>query len=232
MSAPIRILNLETSSEVCSVCLTVNGKIISIREQTHGMAHAEKLGIFIQEVLKEGNLAVDELQAVAVSAGPGSYTGLRIGTALAKGLCYPNNIPLIGIDSLMILAEKFITEHGNKLDEEGLLCPMIDARRLEVFTAVYSLEGETILTSSAMEITNEFLSEIRNNRPIYFIGNGAKKTSEIISQGYSEFYPDFLSSSSGMAMLSYQKFISRDFENLAYFEPSYLKEAFITQAKS
>jgi tRNA threonylcarbamoyladenosine biosynthesis protein TsaB len=195
------------------------------------MLHAEKLAIYVQELLQETNLLPAQLQAVAVSAGPGSYTGLRIATSLAKGLCIPFSTPLISLSSLLVLAEKFIQENSQLLDEDDLICPLFDARRMEVFTAVYSTNGETYLPPTALELSPDFLGELLDSRQIHFIGNGASKTAELIQHPNAIFYPNVLTSSTGMAMLAYQKFINRSFENLAYFEPAYLKEAFITAPK-
>jgi tRNA threonylcarbamoyladenosine biosynthesis protein TsaB len=195
------------------------------------MLHAEKLAIYVQELLQETNLLPAQLQAVAVSAGPGSYTGLRIATSLAKGLCIPFSTPLISLSSLLVLAEKFIQENSQLLDEDDLICPLFDARRMEVFTAVYSTNGETYLPPTALELSPDFLGELLDSRQIHFIGNGASKTAELIQHPNAIFYPNVLTSSTGMAMLAYQKFINRTFENLAYFEPAYLKEAFITKPK-
>jgi tRNA threonylcarbamoyladenosine biosynthesis protein TsaB len=195
------------------------------------MLHAEKLAVYVQELLQETNLKPAQLQAVAVSAGPGSYTGLRIATSFAKGLCIPYATPLISISSLLVFAEKFIQENSQLLDEDDLICPLLDARRMEVFTAVYSIDGETYLPPTALELNPDFLAELLDSRRIHFIGNGAGKTGELIQHPHALFYPNFQTSSSGMAMLAYQKFVDRSFENLAYFEPAYLKEAFITTPK-
>ncbi len=195
------------------------------------MLHAEKLAVYVQELLQETNISAAQLQAVAVSAGPGSYTGLRIATSLAKGLCIPFSTPLISISSLLVLAEKFIQENSPLLDEDDLICPLFDARRMEVFTAVYSMDGETYLPPTALELSPDFLKELLDSRRIHFIGNGANKTAELIQHPQALFYPNFQTSSTGMAMLAFQKYIDRSFENLAYFEPAYLKEAFITAPK-
>jgi tRNA threonylcarbamoyladenosine biosynthesis protein TsaB len=138
---------------------------------------------------------------------------------------------LISLSSLLVLAEKFIQENSALLDEDDLICPMLDARRMDVFTAVYGKDGETYLPPTALELSPDFLGELLDSRQIHFIGNGASKTAELIQHPNAIFYPNVLTSSTGMAMLAYQKFINRTFENLAYFEPAYLKEAFITKPK-
>ena len=195
------------------------------------MVHAEKLAVFVNELLTESSLNITDLNAIAISSGPGSYTGLRIATSLAKGLCYPFNTPLISLSSLLVLAEKFIHENGNSMEQDDLICPLMDARRMDVFTAVYSSHGEIIFPPAAIELQSDFLSELLNTRRIHFIGNGASKLASLIHHPNANYFPDFKTSSSSMSLLAFQKFLTTSFENLAYFEPDYLKEAFITPSK-
>ena len=195
------------------------------------MVHAEKLAVFVNELLTESSLNITDLNAIAISSGPGSYTGLRIATSLAKGLCYPFNTPLISLSSLLVLAEKFIHENGNSMEQDDLICPLMDARRMDVFTAVYSSHGEIIFPPAAIELQSDFLIDLLNTRRIHFIGNGASKLASLIHHPNANYFPDFKTSSSSMSLLAFQKFLTTSFENLAYFEPDYLKEAFITPSK-
>lgn len=195
------------------------------------MVHAEKLAVFVNELLTESSLNITDLNAIAISSGPGSYTGLRIATSLAKGLCYPFNTPLISLSSLLVLAEKFIHENRNSMEQDDLICPLMDARRMDVFTAVYSNDGEIIFPPAAIELQSDFLSDLLNTRRIHFIGNGASKLASLIHHPNANYFPDFKTSSSSMSLLAFQKFLTTSFEDLAYFEPDYLKEAFITPSK-
>jgi tRNA threonylcarbamoyladenosine biosynthesis protein TsaB len=176
-------------------------------------------------------LNITDLNAIAISSGPGSYTGLRIATSLAKGLCYPFNTPLISLSSLLVLAEKFIQENRNSMEQDDLICPLMDARRMDVFTAVYSSHGEIIFPPAAIELQSDFLIDLLNTRRIHFIGNGASKLASLIHHPNANYFPDFKTSSSSMSLLAFQKFLTTSFEDLAYFEPDYLKEAFITPSK-
>lgn len=195
------------------------------------MVHAEKLAVFVNELLTESSLNITDLNAIAISSGPGSYTGLRIATSLAKGLCYPFNTPLISLSSLLVLAEKFIQENRNSMEQDDLICPLMDARRMDVFTAVYSSHGEIIFPPAAIELQSDFLINLLNTRRIHFIGNGASKLASLIHHPNANYFPDFKTSSSSMSLLAFQKFLTTSFEDLAYFEPDYLKEAFITPSK-
>lgn len=195
------------------------------------MVHAEKLAVFVNELLTESSLNITDLNAIAISSGPGSYTGLRIATSLAKGLCYPFNTPLISLSSLLVLAEKFIQENRNSMEQDDLICPLMDARRMDVFTAVYSSHGEIIFPPAAIELQSDFLIDLLNTRRIHFIGNGASKLASLIHHPNANYFPDFKTSSSSMSLLAFQKFLTTSFEDLAYFEPDYLKEAFITPSK-
>lgn len=212
------ILNLETATKTCSVVLAHNGDIISSQElTTEKFSHAEKLNIFIQDVLKEADMSLKEIDAVAVSAGPGSYTGLRIGTSTAKGLCYALDIPLLAINSLKALAARIDIQ-------EGLICPMFDARRMEVYCAVYDKHLEVIRSTDAVVIDENSFCEILDNEKIHFLGPGAEKCKELIQNENAIFDLKVEVSAKGMAQLAQNKFDKEDFEDLAYFEPAYLKD--------
>ena len=221
------ILNIETSTEVCSVSLAKNGNLLFKKESIEGMNHSRKLSVFIEEIFAENNMQINALDAIAVSKGPGSYTGLRIGVSVAKGLCYGLNIPLISVNSLEILgvfAAQNLTEYN--LPNDGipvLFCPLIDARRMEVYTSLYNLKGEELRPVSAEIIDGQFLSDLLENNKILFFGNGAEKCKTTIKNKNAYFQGPVITSAQFMQSISERKFKNREFENVAYFEPFYLK---------
>jgi tRNA threonylcarbamoyladenosine biosynthesis protein TsaB len=221
------ILNIETSTEVCSVSLAKNGKLLFLKESIEGMNHSRMLTVFIEGLFAENNIRINTIDAVAVSKGPGSYTGLRIGVSVAKGLCYGLNIPLISINSLEILGMFAAQNHAKyKLPNDEipvLFCPMIDARRMEVYTALYNLQGEELRPVSAEIIDEHFLSELLENHKILFFGNGAEKCKNIIKHKNAFFEGPMITSAQFMQSISEEKFNNNEFENVAYFEPFYLK---------
>ena len=170
------ILNVETATEICSVALSdVNG-LVDFRENTEGKSHASLLTVFVEDILKKNNILPNQLDAVAVSSGPGSYTGLRIGVSAAKGLCYGTGKPLISISTLQCMVYGFINQlTDNKIDEykDALLCPMIDARRLEVYTALFDINGNSQSEITAEIIQESSYNQILENRKILFFGNGS-----------------------------------------------------------
>ncbi|MFT4600697.1 MAG: tRNA threonylcarbamoyladenosine biosynthesis protein TsaB [Arenicella sp.] len=211
------ILNLETATKTCSVALAKDGELLSCKElASDNYSHAEKLNGFIVEVLAESSIDIKDLDAVAVSAGPGSYTGLRIGTSTAKGLCYGLDIPLISINSLKALA--------NQADvRDGLICPMFDARRMEVYTALYATNLTEIQATNALVVESENLKGFLGKQ-ITFIGPGAEKCQEMFGSDEHSFKLDIEVSAKGMISLSEDKFKEGNFEDVAYFEPAYLKD--------
>jgi len=216
------ILNIETATKNCSVSLSKNGKTLFCKEQAdQGYSHAEKLHVFIDEVIKECKVDIKEINAVAVSKGPGSYTGLRIGVSAAKGLCYALNIPLIAIDTLEILA--------SKVDQnDGLIVPMLDARRMEVYSAVFNQEKK-IVSDTKAEILDEN-SYAHVNEKIYFLGDCQEKCKTVLTKSNFQFLPEIIfPSANEMSELSFQKFIAKEFEDVAYFEPFYLKDFLLTK---
>ena len=218
------ILCIESATTVCSVALTDNGNVVAFREHNEGFSHAEKLTVFISEVLAEVKIAVKDLDAVAVSSGPGSYTGLRIGVSVSKGLCLSVNIPLISISTLEAIAYG-VVEQIKSNDNNILLCPMIDARRMEVYCSLYENDLRVLQETSASIITGDFLSDIRKGKLIYYFGDGAEKCRPILDLiPEFKYFPDVFPSSKFMARLALKKFRKRGFENLALFEPFYLKE--------
>ena len=221
------ILNIETSTEVCSVSLAKNGQLLFKKENIDGMNHSRLLTVFIEQLFAENNMPINTIDAVAVSKGPGSYTGLRIGVSVAKGLCYGLNIPLISINSLEILGiyaaknlEKFDLSNDGKT---VLFCPMIDARRMEVYTALYNSAGEEIRPVTAEIVDENFLSEILENHKIIFLGNGADKCKNLIKHKNALFEGPGTTSAEFMQVIAEEKFSKKEFEDVAYFEPFYLK---------
>jgi tRNA threonylcarbamoyladenosine biosynthesis protein TsaB len=212
------ILNIETATKNCSVSLAENGEILVIRELNDGnYSHAEKLHPFIQEILDEAKILLSDIDAVAVSKGPGSYTGLRIGVSAAKGICFAVEKPLISIETLKSLAYSISVD-------EGVIVPMLDARRMEVYSAVYDTNYEELREIKAEIIDeNSFDSELSSGK-VYFLGDGAAKCKEVIINGNAVFVEDEFPSSKEMAMLSYVKYKKNDIEDVAYFEPFYLKD--------
>ena len=211
------LLNIETSTKVCSVSLALNGEILASKEESsEKYIHSEKLNVFIEELFAQVDYQLKDLAAICVSKGPGSYTGLRIGVSCAKGFCYALDIPLISIDSLSVLAKGYLSD--NFINANTILMPMIDARRMEVYTAIFNHKAEIQTSISAEVIDAEFFD---TNKEIILIGDGAKKFNSIIPRNVR--IENHLSSSKGMASLSYSKFSKKEFEDVAYFEPYYLK---------
>jgi tRNA threonylcarbamoyladenosine biosynthesis protein TsaB len=219
------ILNIETTTKNCSVSIAENGVIIAVKELNNGnYSHAEVLHPFIVDVLKEAKLTSDKIDAVAVSKGPGSYTGLRIGVSAAKGLCFAFDKPLLAIDTLTSLS------HVISVDG-GIIIPMLDARRMEVYSAVFN-ENHQLIREIKAEIINEnSFAEYLNESKVYFLGDGAHKCKEIISHENAVFIDDKFPSAKEMAILSYTKYQKSDIENVAYFEPFYLKDFIVIPEK-
>ncbi|MCK5823807.1 MAG: tRNA (adenosine(37)-N6)-threonylcarbamoyltransferase complex dimerization subunit type 1 TsaB [Ichthyobacteriaceae bacterium] len=218
------ILNLETATKNCSVSISENGKIISVKElNSSGFSHAEKLHPFIQDVLNKAELKLTDIDAVAISKGPGSYTGLRIGVSSAKGICYGNNIPLIAISTLDSMA------YGQK-NINSVLVPMLDARRMEVYAKVLNNDLEEIRKTEAEIIDENSYSEFLEKGEVTFFGDGAEKCKDIITSSNAKFVDNIFPSAIDMAQLSENKFIAKDFENTAYFEPFYLKDFVATKS--
>jgi tRNA threonylcarbamoyladenosine biosynthesis protein TsaB len=219
------ILNIETSTKNCSVSVAVNGKTVTIKELNDGgYSHAEKLHQFIEEVLKEASVQLSDLTAIAISKGPGSYTGLRIGVSAAKGLCFALNIPLISVNTLTSLAQSISVS-------EGFVIPLLDARRMEVYSAVYNERNEQIRAVEAEIITENSFETYLAEKPVFFLGDGAEKCKTIIPHKNAIFLEDKFPSANEMSSLSYEKYKKNDIEDVAYFEPFYLKNFVVTTSK-
>lgn len=220
----IYILNIETSTKNCSVSLAENGETIALREiATEGYSHAEKLHVFIEEVLAEAKISYKQLSAVAIGSGPGSYTGLRIGVSAAKGLCYALDIPLIAIESLEILARKVAIA-------DGVIIPMLDARRMEVYCCVFDTSLNIIEKTSAKILDETSFLDITSS--IYIVGDCQEKCQSVLVDQRFQFLPEYqYPSAAEMGSLSFSKYETQHFEDVSYFEPFYLKDFLVTVAK-
>lgn len=224
----ITILQIETSTQVCSAAISKDGKTTALKELMASNIHAGSLTLFIQEVMDAASLQYADLDAIAVSKGPGSYTGLRIGVSTAKGLCYALDKPLIGIDTLQMMAEGFISANS---DFSGLICSMIDARRMEVFTAVFDHKLINVTPTSAKIIDEESFRDLLNSNEITFIGDGASKCADVLIGENASFSNLNYNSAANMSLLAHEAFTMGRFEDVAYFEPFYLKDFVLTTPK-
>ena len=220
------ILNIETATKNCSVSLSNKEEVIALRELNDGnYSHSENLHVFIDEVLRSANKTFKEIDAIAVSKGPGSFTGLRIGVSAAKGLCFSLDLPLISIPTLASLARSINVKEGD------LIIPLLDARRMEVYSAVFDHNYDQIRKTKAEIIDHNSFEEYLNNGKVYFLGDGAHKIKEIINHKSAVFLDGYFPSAREMAKLSYDKYKMNDTEDVAYFEPLYLKDFLITKSK-
>jgi tRNA threonylcarbamoyladenosine biosynthesis protein TsaB len=218
------ILQIETATQTCSVALAQDGKLLAILEKTERNIHAGVITVFIEEMMRKAGKQYADLDAVAVSMGPGSYTGLRIGVSTAKGLCYALDIPLIAVNTLEAMANGFM---GNcfSVNPQTVFCPMIDARRMEVYCAVYNYKNELILKTEAKIIDEQSFSDLLNQYVVYFFGDGAAKCETDLSVHLNaRIMTDFENSASHFTSLAFEKFKNKQFEDVAYFEPFYLKD--------
>jgi tRNA threonylcarbamoyladenosine biosynthesis protein TsaB len=213
----IYILNIETTTKNCSVSVSKYGELLACNEIAEsGYSHAEKLHLFIEDCIKEAGISFQDLNAVAVSKGPGSYTGLRIGVSAAKGLCYALEIPLIATDTLSCLAQQ-VTQN------DGIIIPMIDARRMEVYSAIFNSKKVKIREVEAEILTEESFANF--DETVYFVGDCNEKAKTVLTKSNFVFLDEIVyPSAREMGVVSYEKFIASQFENVAYFEPYYLKD--------
>ncbi|WP_460220006.1 tRNA (adenosine(37)-N6)-threonylcarbamoyltransferase complex dimerization subunit type 1 TsaB [Psychroserpens sp. MEBiC05023] len=220
------ILNIETSTTNCSVSLSKEGETLVLKEDNNvNYSHAESLHVYIDDVLKTADVKQDQLKAIAVSKGPGSYTGLRIGVSAAKGLSYALNIPLISVSTLEALSNQV------RIDE-GVIVPMLDARRLEVYSAVFDFQHEEIRRVEAQILDENSFNEYLKKGLVFFVGNGVEKTKTLINNQNARFIDGKLPSANEMGALSYAKYKKSDIEDVAYFEPFYLKDFIALKPKS
>jgi len=225
------ILNIETATEVCSVGIAKNGQIIALKENFDGQTHAKLLTVFIDELLKENQLKIKNFDAIAVSMGPGSYTGLRIGVSTAKGLAYAADLPLIAVNTLQSIALGATQEPSKMMDRNAWICPMIDARRMEVYTAFFDMINIQKTDISADIIDENSYKEILDERQVVFCGNGAAKCKNTIRHPNALFLDNILCSAKNMVSLSDTAFRDEEFVDTAYFEPFYLKDFVATIPK-
>lgn len=221
------ILNIETSSEICSVALSVDGVETASLESRESRSHASVLTVLINDILQKSNLSVNNLDAIAVSMGPGSYTGLRIGVSAAKGLCYGAGKPLIAVNTLLCMINGLRSEMENfetRFSDETIFCPMLDARRQEVYLAWFSKQGEMIRDTSAEIIDTDSFKETLQNHQMIFFGTGAGKCKTIIPDTNAVFIDDFSLKAAYMCRLTENLYQKGVFEDVAYFEPFYLKD--------
>ncbi len=220
----VYILNIETATKNCSVSISANGETVAFKEiSEEQFNHAEKLHVFVKNVLQEINIGINQLSAVAVSKGPGSYTGLRIGVSAAKGFCYALNIPLISVDTLAVLAAQI------KINS-GVIVPMIDARRMEVFTQVFNVKHKAIAAAEALIVDENAFAD--RNENIHLVGDGALKCKTVLNEDKFVYHDaNIYPSAKEMSILSFDKFQKNEFEDVAYFEPYYLKDFMLTTKK-
>lgn len=217
------ILLIETSSSVCSVAVSVDGEILYHVESNEPMQHARRLAIYVDKALNEMALREISLGAVAVSLGPGSYTGLRIGLSLAKGLCFAKDIPLIGISTLELLVVKAMLAL-NESEGDEIIVPMIDARRMEIYTGAYNLSLDPVILPKSVILDNYSFESLSDRRRVVFVGNGVNKAKDVIKLDNSEFLSDRMPVAMDMAPLAEKKLREKDFIDIAYSVPEYLKE--------
>ncbi len=217
------ILNIETSTSVCSVAVSEDGKCIYSDIDRTGSNHNERLGSFVDEALGFADSHAIPVDAVAVSMGPGSYTGLRIGVSMAKGICYGLDIPLIAVPTLETMCVPVLLRHDS-LPDDALLCPMIDARRMEVYSAVYDRALHTVRETQADVVTEETYKEWLDNHPVYFFGDGAEKCMDVINHPNAHYIAGIEPLAKNMFPLAERRMMNGQTEDVAYFVPFYLKD--------
>jgi tRNA threonylcarbamoyladenosine biosynthesis protein TsaB len=223
------ILLIESSQEVCSVSLASQERILTCLETAEPNMHSAMLAEYASQSMIQAGIVPGQLSAIAVSRGPGSYTGLRIGASLAKGLCFGLGLPLIAIDTLQAMASSYAA--STDLPAGCLLCPTIDARRMEVYAAIYTARLDCVRNVEAEVIDEMSYSRYLSTGKLIFVGSGADKCRSVIASPNAVFVPGFQHSSRGLAALAWQKYANKKFEDIAYFEPLYLKEFIATVSK-
>lgn len=217
------ILHIETSTNVCSVAVSNDGECIFNKEDFSGPNHAERLGEYVDEALSFADSHAIPVDAVAVSSGPGSYTGLRIGVSMAKGICYGRNIPLLNVPTLELLSVPVLLGH-DEIEDDALICPMLDARRMEVYAAVYNRALQPVRPIQADVVDADTYKEWLDRHPVYFFGNGAAKCMETINHPNARLIKDIVPLAKWMFPLAEKKIAKGETEDVAYFVPFYLKD--------
>lgn len=216
------ILHIETATNVCSVAVSQNSELIFYKEETQGPSHSNLLGVFVDDAVREMRSKSIAIDAVAVSCGPGSYTGLRIGVSEAKGLCFGLNVPLIAIETLKVMTYQVANE--SNLDASVLLCPMLDARRMEVYDAIFDSQLAKVKDTAADIVDETTFAELLSTKTVAFFGNGADKCKEVIGASNTIFIDDIYPRAKDMIALAEEAFDKKEFVDVAYYEPFYLKE--------
>ena len=224
------ILNIETSTNVCSVCLSAEGMVLCHFEDFNGQNHAALLSGYIKRCLDWAHDHEMTLEAVAVSMGPGSYTGLRIGLSEAKGLAFALNIPLIGVDTLQLMTTGVMFNHD--VDFKSIFVPMIDARRMEVYTAAYDMGLNALMPQQPLILDENSYADLLAEHKVVFFGNGSDKARAVITSANAQFIPDIVPLATDMIALAERSHLQRDFIDLAYSTPNYLKDFQATKPKS
>jgi tRNA threonylcarbamoyladenosine biosynthesis protein TsaB len=220
-----KIMCIDTATDVCTVSIFDADNCLAFRDSGEERSHAVQLAVYIDEVLKETNLKVSDLDAIAVSKGPGSYTGLRIGVSMAKGLCYASGIPLVSVSTLQAMCYGLSDDFkaANTLND-FYFCPMLDARRMEVYTAFFNADYSKHQDIRAEIIDDDSFASLLNEKQVIFFGNGAEKTKQHITHKNAIYFDDYKHSSKYMASIAQQKLKVNKVEDVAYFEPFYLKD--------
>ena len=216
------ILHIETSTNVCSVAVSEDGQCIFSKEDFSGPNHAVSLGTFVDEALSFADSHAIPVDAVAVSCGPGSYTGLRIGVSMAKGICYANDIKLLSVPTLQLMCVPILLRE--MVDDDALLCPMLDARRMEVYAAVYDRALREVRPVQADIVDADTYRRLLDEHPVYFFGNGAEKCMSVINHPNAHFIPDIHPLAKWMMPLAERRMMNQQYEDVAYFVPFYLKD--------
>lgn len=216
------ILNIETTTNICSVCLAKDGEVITYKENDDPNVHSSLLSVFIEQLFSNTTYQLKDIEAIGISKGPGSYTGLRIGVSVAKGIAYGLNVPLLGISTL-----QHMTSGAKEMAsiQQALFAPMLDARRMEVYSAILNKDQEYVMNPTSIEVNEDLFCNYRSENTIYLFGNGLVKSMNMLQEQENLlFLPDFQISSIHMCNLAEYAFSNNQFENLAYFTPMYLKE--------
>ncbi len=225
------LLSLETSTYSCSCALHQDQNQIAVNESNAMQTAASLLAVMVNEMFASAGLKKSQLDAVVVASGPGSYTGLRIGVATAKGICYALNIPLIAVNTLSLMTAQFIEQFPHKDLKDSLLCPMLDARRMEVYCMLTDYQGHTVEPIQAKGIDENSFSDQLQKKRIYFFGEGAEKCKDTIRHAHAFFVNDIKPSASYLGKVGYKKYVNKETENLEFFEPLYLKDFVIKKPK-
>ncbi|MBR4497840.1 MAG: tRNA (adenosine(37)-N6)-threonylcarbamoyltransferase complex dimerization subunit type 1 TsaB [Bacteroidales bacterium] len=225
-----RILSIETATSVCSVALHEDGQCVVLKEISEPNAHSEKLTVLIEEALRERNITIADCDAVAISKGPGSYTGLRIGTSVAKGLCYACSLPLITVDTLEALALSCKNAVNND-SEDNIYMPMIDARRMEVYTSQWNWKMQNTMETNALVVTYEAKASFEPTKQYFLCGDGCEKCKETLESPNIQFFSEIRATAKTIGDIASEMFDRKEFADVAYFEPFYLKEFQATTPK-